>query len=285
MEGILLIDKPTGVTSRDVVNRVCKLLKTKKVGHTGTLDPIATGVLVLCVGKYTKLVDLITNYEKEYIATAKLGIETDTLDITGNVTREEKIVMNKCQILRVLNSFKGKYMQEVPNYSAVKINGKKLYEYARNNEVIELPKREVEIKNIELLEYNEDSNEIKFKVLVSKGTYIRSLIRDIGIKLNIAITMSELRRTKQGKFNIEDCYTIEEVENNNFKFLNIKEVLDYPIYNISDELILKQIKNGALIKNEYNSEFVMFSYKEEVIAIYKIYEKDNSLMKPYKMFL
>ena len=102
MEGILLIDKPKGVTSRDVVNKVCKLLKTKKVGHTGTLDPIATGVLVLCVGKYTKLVDLITNYEKEYIATAKLGIETDTLDITGNVTREEQKVINKNQIIEVL---------------------------------------------------------------------------------------------------------------------------------------------------------------------------------------
>lgn len=285
MEGILLIDKPKSVTSRDVVNKVCKLLKTKKVGHTGTLDPIATGVLVLCVGKYTKLVDLITNYEKEYIATAKLGIETDTLDITGNVTREEKIVMNKSQILEVLNGFKGKYMQEVPSYSAVKINGKKLYEYARNNEIIELPKREVEIKEIELLEYNEENSEIKLKVLVSKGTYIRSLIRDIGIKLKVPITMSDLRRTKQGKFNIEECYTIEDIKNNNFNFLNIKEILDYPICNISDELLLKQVKNGSLIKNEYNNEFVMFSYKEEVIAIYKIYEKDNSLMKPYKMFL
>jgi len=285
MEGILLIDKPKGITSRDVVNQSCKLLKTKKVGHTGTLDPIATGVLVLCVGKYTKLVDLITNYEKEYISTAKLGIETDTLDITGNVIREEKIVMNKSQILRVLNSFKGKYMQEVPNYSAVKINGKKLYEYARNNEEIELPKREVEIKNIELLEYNEDNSEIKFKVLVSKGTYIRSLIRDIGIKLNVPITMSELRRTKQGKFNIEDCFKIDEIENNNYKFLNIKDVLDYPIHVIDDETLLKQIKNGALIKNKYNNEFVMFSYNDEIIAIYKIYEKDSSLMKPYKMFL
>jgi len=285
MEGILLIDKPKGITSRDVVNQSCKLLKTKKVGHTGTLDPIATGVLVLCVGKYTKLVDLITNYEKEYISTAKLGIETDTLDITGNVIREEKIVMNKSQILGVLNSFKGKYMQEVPNYSAVKINGKKLYEYARNNEEIELPKREVEIKNIELLEYNEDNSEIKFKVLVSKGTYIRSLIRDIGIKLNVPITMSELRRTKQGKFNIEDCFKIDEIENNNYKFLNIKDVLDYPIHVIDDETLLKQIKNGALIKNKYNNEFVMFSYNDEIIAIYKIYEKDSSLMKPYKMFL
>jgi len=285
MEGILLIDKPKGITSRDVVNQSCKLLKTKKVGHTGTLDPIATGVLVLCVGKYTKLVDLITNYEKEYISTAKLGIETDTLDNIGNVISAALIVVNNSQILGVLNSFKGKYMQEVPNYSAVKINGKKLYEYARNNEEIELPKREVEIKNIELLEYNEDNSEIKFKVLVSKGTYIRSLIRDIGIKLNVPITMSELRRTKQGKFNIEDCFKIDEIENNNYKFLNIKDVLDYPIHVIDDETLLKQIKNGALIKNKYNNEFVMFSYNDEIIAIYKIYEKDSSLMKPYKMFL
>jgi len=285
MEGILLIDKPKGITSRDVVNQVCKLLKTKKVGHTGTLDPIATGVLVLCVGKYTKLVDLITNYEKEYIATAQLGIETDTLDITGNVIREEKVDVSKSLILKVLNSFKGKYLQEVPSYSAVKINGKKLYEYARNNEEIELPKREVEIKNIELLEYNEENSEIKFKVLVSKGTYIRSLIRDIGIKLNVPITMSELRRTKQGKFNIKECYDIEEIENNNFKFLNIKDVLNDKIHVIDDESLLKQIKNGAIIKNEYNSNDIMFQYNNEIIAIYKTYEKDNNMLKPYKMFL
>ena len=285
MNGILVINKPKGYTSRDIVNIAVKALGTKKIGHTGTLDPMAEGVLVLCVGQALKMCELLTEHSKTYLAGITLGIETDTLDITGNVIREEKVDVSKSLILKVLNSFKGKYLQEVPSYSAVKINGKKLYEYARNNEEIELPKREVEIKNIELLEYNEDNSEIKFKVLVSKGTYIRSLIRDIGIKLNVPITMSELRRTKQGKFNIEDCFKIDEIENNNYKFLNIKDVLDYPIHVIDDETLLKQIKNGALIKNKYNNEFVMFSYNDEIIAIYKIYEKDSSLMKPYKMFL
>ena len=285
MDGILLIDKPKDITSRDVVNKACKLLKTKKIGHTGTLDPIATGVLVLCIGKYTKLVDLITNYEKEYIATAKLGIETDTLDITGNIICEQKVDVSKNLILDVLNSFKGKYMQEVPSYSAVKINGKKLYEYARNNEVISLPKREVEIKEIELLNFNNDKNEIIFRVLVSKGTYIRSLIRDIGLKLNVPITMSELRRTKQGDFNIDSCHNINDIENTNFKLLNIREVLSYPIYKIENNELLKQVKNGTILKNEYNSDYIMFSYNNEIIAIYKTYEKDNNMIKPYKMFL
>ena len=143
MNGILIIDKPKGITSRDVVNNVVKRFNTKKVGHTGTLDPIATGVLVVCVGSATKLVDELTSHDKEYIASVELGALTDTLDNTGKILNEEKCIKTKEEIIDALNSFKGKYMQEVPIYSAVKINGKKLYEYARENIDIELPKREV----------------------------------------------------------------------------------------------------------------------------------------------
>ena len=280
MDGIILINKPKNVTSRDVVNIVGKTLHTKKIGHTGTLDPIATGVLVLCVGKYTKLVDLITSYEKEYIATVLIGTKTDTLDVTGNVLKKVETDLNEKELIKVLKSFEGKYMQEVPIYSAVKINGKKLYEYARNNEVIDLPKREVTIKNVELINIKE--KEFTFKVLVSKGTYIRSLINDIGIKMNIPMCMKELHRTKQGSFNIEKCNNIDEV---NYKLLNIKDVLNYPIIKIDNKILENKIKNGALIDNDYNYNTVMFELDDEIIAIYQTYEKDKTKLKPYKMLL
>jgi len=175
MNGIVLINKEKGKTSRDVVNLLSKKFNTRKVGHAGTLDPLATGLLIIGINNGTKILELLTMDEKEYIATVKIGIQTDTYDITGNIIEEKKdFSIDKEYLENTLKSFIGKYYQEVPKYSAVKINGKKLYEYARNGEEIELPKRFVEIKEIELLEFKED--EFKFKVLVSKGTYIRSLI-------------------------------------------------------------------------------------------------------------
>ena len=156
MNGILLINKEEGKTSRDIVNDCMHIFNTKKIGHTGTLDPIATGVLVITIGRYTKLGDALTSTYKEYIAEFKLGIETDTLDITGNILNRKEINVDKEKVINTINSFKGKYNQEVPIYSAVKINGKKLYEYARNNEQIELPKREVDIQNIEVLNIDND---------------------------------------------------------------------------------------------------------------------------------
>jgi len=178
MNGVLVINKESSYTSRDVINVLNKKLGTKKMGHTGTLDPIATGVLVVCIGKYTKLVDKITSYDKEYIATIQLGIRTDTLDTTGKVLEESPILDVDNQVLiHTLESFLGVSLQEVPKYAAVKVNGKKLYEYARNNEEIDLPKRKIEVKEIELLSMVND--EATFRVVVSKGTYIRSLIRDI----------------------------------------------------------------------------------------------------------
>ena len=283
MDGIIVINKPKGITSRDVVNKVCKILNTKKVGHTGTLDPIATGVLVICVGKSTKLVEVLTSNDKEYIAEVKLGILTDTLDTEGNILKEEKTIINKEDLINVLDSFIGEYMQEVPIYSAVKINGKKLYEYARNNEKIDLPKRKVCIKNIELLEFNSDS--YKFKVSVSKGTYIRSLIKDINDKLGIIGVMSNLKRIRQGKFDINNSYTLEDIENNNYKPLSITDVLKDENCVIIEDNLFNIVKNGGLIDNVYNSDFVTFIYNNEVVAIYQEYDKDSSKMKPYKMFL
>lgn len=283
MNGIIVVNKPKGMTSRDVVNIICKEFKTNKVGHTGTLDPIAEGVLVLCIGKATKLVEYLTSDDKEYIATVKLGILTDTLDTDGNILKKSNDILNKDSLMKVLNSFVGTYNQEVPIYSAVKINGKKLYEYARNGEDIELPKRMIEIKSIELLEFSNDS--YKFKVSVSKGTYIRSLIKDINDKLGVIGVMSSLIRIRQGKFSLESSYTLEDIKNNNYELLTIKNVLKNELCVIIDSTYFNIIKNGVIIDNKYDKDKVVFIYNGEVVAIYKIYEKDNTKMKPYKMFV
>ena len=280
---ILVVNKPKDFTSRDVVNKLTHIFHTKKIGHTGTLDPIATGVLVCCIDEDTKLVEILTSDQKEYIATMKLGIETDTLDITGNTINTKEFNVNKELIINTLNSFLGETMQEVPLYSAIKINGKKLYEYAREGIEVELPKHKINIYEIELLEYNNDL--IKFRVLVSKGTYIRSLIRDIAHKLNTVGTMTDLIRTKQGDFRIEDSYTLEEIENGNYKTITREEVLSYlESYDIDDKEY-QSIKNGNLLPNKYTNDIVSLKYNNKIVALYQKYEKDNNFYKPYKMFI
>lgn len=279
MDKLLVVNKEKNLTSRDIVNNLTKIFNTKKIGHTGTLDPIATGVLVCLFGKYTKLVDLLTYLDKEYIAEIKLGIKTDTGDITGSIIENKSFNITKDNIIKVFEKFPQKYEQTVPKYSAVKINGKKLYEYARNNIEIELPKREVSIFSLELIDYEKDI--IKFKTHVSKGTYIRSLIEDICEKLGTIGTMNNLIRTKQGGFDIEDSFILDDIKNGNFKFQNIHEFLKYPSIEINDELI-KIIKNGGRIKNIYNvQDKVIFTYQGEDIAIY---ETNNETLKPYIMF-
>ena len=278
MNGIIVVNKKSGYTSRDVVNIISKTLGTKKVGHTGTLDPIAEGVLIVCIGKCTKLCDYFTSNMKEYIAEFKLGYETDTLDDTGNITKQSNKIVNNEEIIKVINSFKGEYNQEVPKYSAVKINGKKLYEYARNNIEVPLPTRLVNIKEIEILNIN---NNIKIRCIVSKGTYIRSLIRDIGNKLGTYATMTRLIRTKQGEFDIKNSYTIEDINNNNYKLYTIAEIFNnYPKINMNAELY-KKISNGVIIDNSFNSKYVLFYHNNELISLYKEYEK--SKLKPFIM--
>ncbi len=276
VNGLVVVDKPKGRTSRDVINDLNHLFNTKKIGHTGTLDPIASGVLVCLIGKYTKLVDLITSYDKTYIATIKLGIKTDSLDETGNIieTNDKKIKLS--DIKKVFQEFPKKYLQTVPKYSAIKINGKKLYEYARNDIDIELPKREVSIYSLELIDFKD--NTITFKAKVSKGTYIRSLIQDICDRLNTIGTMSSLIRTNQGNFSIDDSYTLEKIANKEYKLLKVKDFLDYPIIEIPDDLF-KAINNGAMINNTFNiQDKVIFTYHNEDIAIYV---KDNDYLKHY----
>ena len=276
--GVLVVNKEKNMTSFDVVNKVSKILGIKKIGHTGTLDPMAEGVLVLTIGKATKIGELLTSYEKEYVASVKLGILTDTLDITGNILKEKK-VSREIDYKELCNSFRKKYLQEVPIYSAVKVNGKKLYEYARNNISVNIPKKEVEIKSIELLSNNSDS--FTFKCLVSKGTYIRSLIRDMGLSIDEYFTMDSLIRTKQGVFSINNAYTIKDIEDNNFNILKMEDILNYPIIDL-DVDTYKKISNGCKIKNIYNvNDKVIFKYKEKVIAIY---ERQNENLKSFKNF-
>ena len=240
---IINVCKEKNMTSRDVVNIISKHLHTKKVGHTGTLDPLATGVLIVCTNHDTKLVDILTSKNKEYIATMRLGIQTDTGDITGNIIKRATYKVTKDQIIKVLNNFLGSSTQTVHIYSAVKINGKKLYEYARNGEEVTLPTREINISSIELLDYHDDL--IKFKVTVSKGTYIRSLIEDIGKTLQTVATMEDLVRTKQGNYKIEDSYTLEDIKNDNYKPIPLNIVLkDYHTYNLNATEYFK-VKNGS----------------------------------------
>ena len=283
MNRIIVIDKPSNYTSRDIVNIVSKELHTKKVGHTGTLDPMATGVLVVCVDEATKLVELITDTYKEYEAEITLGILTDTLDSEGNIIKEEDVNFTKEEITKAINSMKGKYIQEVPIYSAIKVNGKKLYEYAREGIEVTLPRREVDIKSIELISDIEYGKNIKFKIktTVSKGTYIRSLVKDIASKLNTIGIMSSLRRTKQGRFNINDSNTLDDIKNGNYKIMSIDEALS-DIYSVDmDDSLYKKVSNGVKLENTYNKDMVVFKYNNKVKAIYR---NDNGMLRIYKMF-
>ena len=276
---ILAINKPFGVTSFDVVNEISHLYGISKVGHTGTLDPIARGVLLVTVGQATKIVELLTANDKEYIADVELGYETDTLDNTGRIIKRKEIP-NNINLKETLNSFKKTYLQEVPIYSAIKVDGKKLYEYARNNKEVTLPKKEVTIKEIELLK--ENNNTFTFKTLVTKGCYIRSLIRDIGLSLNTYATMTSLIRTKQGKVSIDNTNTLEELQKGEAKSYSIEEVLDYPTIIVDKDLEFK-IKNGQKINNTWKiTNRCIFKNQENKLL--GIYERDNLMLKVWKNF-
>lgn len=285
MNGILIVNKPKNYTSRDIVNIISKKLNTTKVGHTGTLDPIAEGVLVVPIGRALKISELLTSEKKEYIAKVILGYETDMLDITGKEIKRNIPNVDKDKLIEVLNSFIGKYNQEVPMYSAVKVNGRKLYEYARSNIQITPPSKIVEIYSISLLEgpiYKDNTVEFTIKCEVSKGTYIRSLIRDIAYKLSTYGTMKELIRTKQGSFLLEDAFTLEDIQKDNYKLLSIKEALPNIKITKIDDKTLKQVKNGMVLDKFFEEEISLLVDKDgREIAIYK--DIGNGKVKPYKM--
>jgi len=288
MDGVILIDKPQDYTSRDIVNIVSKKVGTKKVGHTGTLDPMATGVLAICVGEGTKLVETLMCDDKIYEAEVTLGLDTDTLDITGNILKEENVSISKEEIELALKQMTGTYNQEVPKYSAIKVNGKKLYEYARNGEEVTLPKHEVTVFSLELISdvnYIDGCTVFRVRTHVSKGTYIRSLIRDIASKLNTIGVMSSLRRIKQGHFLIEDCTSLEDFKLDKYNILSIEEILKNKYIVEVDDFVENMISNGRILENRYNKEQVVFKNKKgKILAIYKTDDKDSSKLRVFKMF-
>ena len=213
MNGVLIVDKPQDFTSFDVVAVVRKLFKTKKVGHTGTLDPMATGVLPVLIGNATKAQQFMPDHTKEYIAQIRLGLVTDTLDKTGRIISDIRSNVNEAQFREILTKFTGDIMQTPPMYSAVKIDGKRLYELAREGKSVDVPPRPVTIYKLELISFNEALQTAQIKVACSSGTYIRSLCADIGSMLGCGAALTELRRTRACGFDLSSAYTLEELKN------------------------------------------------------------------------
>lgn len=272
---VLYIDKPKGITSFKLCEKLRPVLGTKKIGHTGTLDPNATGVMIVLYDNSTKANQFIVSDTKEYIGKCKLGIETDTLDIDGNIIRSERLKMpSKEEILDVFNSFIGSYNQTPPMTSAIKVNGKKLYEYQRNNEEVEVKPRKVDILSLELLAMDEECFEFKCKV--SSGTYIRSLLKDILDKLGVFGTLSELTRTRINDIKLEECDKLEEVLKGNFHIHNLYDVLSkrYKVYETNKP---EDIKNGKPLNIEFNdNELLVIDNEKNCLAIYR---KENNIFR------
>lgn len=212
MTGVLPVKKPAGFTSFDVIGKLRGVTKTRKIGHSGTLDPMATGVLPLFFGSATKCCDILQNEDKRYVADVKFGIVTDTQDTTGRVLKECESHVTEAQFREVMAGFIGKQMQLPPMYSAVKVNGRPLYDLAREGKTVERAQKEIEVYGINLLEFNEHAQTARMEVSCGKGTFIRTLINDMGEKLGCGASMSSLERTMAGGFDISECYTIADVE-------------------------------------------------------------------------
>ena len=274
MQGIIIINKPQGFTSQDVVSKVKKILNVKKAGHTGTLDPLATGVLPVLLGNYTKLSKYLIEHDKTYVAKIKLGQKSSTGDLEGEII-ETKDVNEKIfeeEFLRnIIKTFHGKQTQIPPMYSAIKVDGKKLYEYARQGLEVEVKPRKIEINDIDLISFNKEENELEIIVSCSKGTYIRVLCEDIAKKLNTVGTMSYLNRIRVDKFNIENAITFEELEENknNEKFLEEKIFIMEEIFNELPKLKL----NSRKLELFLNGVMLTFNNQE---GLYNIYDENNN---------
>lgn len=290
MEGIINVYKPKGISSFDVIRKLRKILKTKKIGHTGTLDPLAEGVLVICIGKATKLVSEIEAKEKIYEAGMELGQSTDTYDSEGKIIKKsEKTIPENKIIIEVFSQFEGEQSQIPPMYSAIKVNGKRLYELARQDIEIERKSRNIKIDYIHFL--NQEDKKIYFETKVSKGTYIRSLINDIGEELETYAYMFYLKRKAVGEYTCDESFTLEKIEelslNNDYSFiLKVEEIFKYKKIIFEDEKKYKlflngnsqniadfDLKKGNRYRVYYNQEFIGLAISEE----------DNAI-KPYKYF-
>ncbi len=250
MDGILNIYKPKGKTSHDMVNVLRRALNTKKIGHTGTLDPLAEGVLPLCVGKATRVSQYLLDKEKEYVGELKLGVSTDTYDSEGKEVKSRLVSVTENQILDAVDSFKGELLQKPPIYSALKVRGKKLYEYAREGAEVEIEPRRVVIHDIEIVSIQIPY--VKIRVGCSKGTYIRSLFNDIGEKLGCGAHMTSLIRTKSGYFSVDDAITLDKLEKMDVKAIAGKLYpTDFPLKDFPKILIdpdsKKYLVNGNVL--------------------------------------
>ena len=295
INGIINVYKETGFTSHDVVAKLRGIVKQKKIGHTGTLDPDATGVLPVCLGNATKLCDMLTDKSKEYVTTMRLGFCTDTQDISGEVLKKEEVNVTTEQVTEAVMSFVGKYDQIPPMYSALKVNGKKLYELAREGIEIERKARSIEIFAIEILDIN--LPDITMKVHCSKGTYIRTLCHDIGLKLGCFATMVSLKRTKVANFLLENAYTLSQIEacvkderlqdiltktEDMFELLSVRVAPPYEklLFN-GNPIYLNQIMERIRIGDK---EQVKLYAGDRFCAVYECDEEKN-ILKPVKMFL
>ena len=293
MDGLLIIDKPEGLTSHDVVARVRRILKTKRVGHTGTLDPFATGVLVLLIGKATRLAQFLDKDEKEYEAVIQFGVETDTGDKTGMRTaesglRDEKIaeVLRRTDWETIFDDFRGEIEQTPPMYSAKKQGGKKLYELARQGKEVERKPVKVKIKELKLLDddVGTPQSALRIRVVCSAGTYIRTLAEDIGRRVEVGAHLTELRRTRAGKFGLDQSVPLNELNAETARFLPMEEAVSHlPVFVLSDDRVEKT-RNGMTTRaneNQYvNNEIVrMVDQNGNLIAI-GVNETEMSEIRP-----
>lgn len=297
LNGIIIIHKEAGFTSHDVVAKMRGICKQKKIGHTGTLDPAATGVLPVCLGSGTKLCDMLTDKEKEYVAELLLGVETDTQDTTGKVLFEKSVSVDQDEVRQVILSFQGSYMQVPPMYSALKVDGKKLYELARAGREVERKPREVIIREIEILEMSLPV--VKIRVVCSKGTYIRTLCADIGARLGCGGCMQSLKRTRVGKFALQDAVTLSELETLRDEG-RLEEILipvedafeNLPALHVKQEFH-KLLDNGNAFfpgqtkenKSYPDGEWVKIYWEDGRFAGIYAYEAGRKWYKPVKMFL
>ena len=274
MQGIIIINKPQGFTSQDVVSKTKKILNVKKAGHTGTLDPLATGVLPVLLGNYTKLSKYLIEHDKTYIAKIKLGERRVTGDQEGEVVETKSVnkeLLEKTNVENVLNSFLGKQMQTPPIYSAIKVDGKKLYEYARKGIEVKIEPREIEVYNLDLLNIDLEENEIEISVSCSKGTYIRVLCEDISKRLDTVGYMKSLNRIIVDKFKIEDAIDFETLEKNK----DNKEFLEKNIITMEKvfENLPKLILNSRKLELFFNGVLLTFKNPE---GVYNIYDENSN---------
>lgn len=270
MFGFLNVYKPVGKTSHDVVAYFRKLLKIKKIGHTGTLDPFAEGVLPICIGNSTRLIEYLLD-DKAYLAFVQLGKATDTYDTEGNVTFESDKKVTKDDVLEALKTFEGEIEQLPPMYSAIKVAGKKLYEYAREGKVVEVKPRKVTIHKIELKNFDEEKQEAQVYIECSKGTYIRSIANDLGQNLGCGGYLTRLIRTKAGKFLLENSIKMEDYNSKEFVQNNLIEpisMLNYPLYNLNTSENV-DISNGKPLLNKSinNAENIILVYNNSIKAV------------------